>query len=286
MRALAVLAAAVLLAAVLLATGARAQTAVETDLSGVLHRAGLHATDYYVRARTIVSRETVRLQPLDRQLRPSQDWRQLVYEMRVEWDPSRPGEPIVTRQPLSKGGRLETLTGRDVDCFDLKEMSVEPLAMLLPDRQKAYTFTSTGPASGRPPVAVLDFTQTPVSQPSVTWRGRCGTIDLRGNTLGRVWIEHATGAVLRIDERLARPFPYVMPLDDIVDRHPVSQTVDRLEISIRYKLVTFKDPVETVMLPASIRTLSVIHNGGLPQLLVLQSYGDYRRFMTTGRVVK
>ncbi len=77
-----------------------------------------------------------------------------------------------------------------------------------------------------------------------------------------------------------------MPLDAILDRHPVSQMVDRLETSIRYKPVTFSSPNETMMLPETIRTLSIIHNSGVPRLRMSQTYDRYRRFLTSGRIVK
>ena len=40
------------------------------------------------------------------------------------------------------------------------------------------------------------------------------------------------------------------------------------------------------MLPQAVRTLSLIHNGGVPRLLTLQSFDEYRRFITSGRVVR
>lgn len=260
------------------------QTTKETAPSELLSRVGDRVADYYSRARTVLSRETVRLQPLDRQLRPSGDWRQLVYDVRLDWDPSRHGEPSVTRQFLSSGGRLGVLTGADAECFDLKPVAAEPLTMLLPGRQKEYTFVSS-PSSGPRAPAVLDFKQTPSASPTVTWRGNCATIDLKGNTVGRIWIEPETAAVLRIDERLVRRFPFLTP-NALRGREPISQTVDRVEVSVRYEPVTFRDPDETLMLPASVRTLTVIHNSAVPQLLTLQSYGNYRRFVTSGRVVK
>ena len=274
-----------LAAALALTLPASGQSTGGLAASELLSRVGHRVADYYSRARTILSREMVRLQPLDRQLRPVGEWRQLVYDVRVEWDPSRPGEPAITRELISAGGRLGNVSAEDADCFDLKALTAEPMAMLLPDRQKEYMFVATDASKGRRSAAIFDFRQTAAAPPTVAWRGNCATIDLKGNTLGRVWIDPENAAVLRIDERLARPFPFLTP-NAIRGRGPMSQTVDRVEMSVTYEPVAFRHPDETLMLPAAVRTLAIIHNSSVPQLLTLQSYGDYRRFVTGGRVVK
>ena len=273
-----------LAAALALTLSASGQETSAPAASELLSRVGHRVADYYGRARTIVSREMVRLQPLDRQLRPAGEWRQLVYDVRVEWDPSRPGDPAITREPVSGGGRLEGASAADAECFDLKALTAEPMAMLLPSRQKEYTFVATEAPRGRS-AAIFEFKQTAAARPTVAWRGNCVTIDFKGSTLGRVWIDAETAAVLRIDERLARPFSVLTP-NARLGRSPISMTVDRVEMSVTYEPVAFRDPDETLMLPAAVRTLSIIHNSSIPQLLTLQSYGDYRRFVTGGRVVK
>jgi hypothetical protein len=55
--------------------------------------------------------------------------------------------------------------------------------------------------------------------------------------------------------------------------------------TIRYKPVTFADPEETLLLPASIETLTVIRNADVPRMLRIQAFANYRRFVTEGRVV-
>jgi hypothetical protein len=268
-------------AALALAPAVRAQThAGEVDL---LSRVGTHVAEYYGRARTLLARETVRLQPVDAQMRPSGEWRQLVYDVRIEWDPARPGEAAIARELVSASGRVGQLPPGEAECFDLRSVTAEPLAMLLPERQKHYAFSSPR-SSGRH--TVIDFKPATPSAPTVTWRGNCVSIDLKGRTHGRVWIDRDTAAVVRIDERLTRPFPFVTPNGTRGAMRVASQTVDRAEVSVRYEPVTFREPDETLMLPASIRSFWEIYNGGVPRMLMQQTYGEYKRFMTAGRVVK
>src|SRR5439155_16805596 len=68
----------------------------------LLARIGQYVTGAYGRARTIVSRETVRLQPLDAALQPEANWRLLVYELRIEWVPGSNGrvDPVLARRSV------------------------------------------------------------------------------------------------------------------------------------------------------------------------------------------
>ena len=54
--------------------------------------------------------------------------------------------------------------------------------------------------------------------------------------------------------------------------------------SIQFKPVTFKDPDETLMLPASASSLRITHGAG-PRLRTSIEYAGYRRFLTGARVV-
>jgi hypothetical protein len=50
--------------------------------------------------------------------------------------------------------------------------------------------------------------------------------------------------------------------------------------------VTFRDPDETLMVPASIESLTIVRNAGVPRLRTTQTFSNYRRFVTGGRIVK
>ena len=67
---------------------------------------------------------------------------------------------------------------------------------------------------------------------------------------------------------------------------PTSFIVERADSSIAYRVVAFHDPEETVMLPASIVSLQVIRNSGVPRLRTTQKFSKYRRFITGARIVE
>jgi len=237
----------------------------------------------------------VRLEPLGPDLLSNGDHiRELVYELRVAWDGNKEGsdesqapDATVLRQLVSVDGRPPR-PGDEPGCFDRKPVSPEPLAMLLPRRQDDFIFTwrGEGRESGRPSVAI-DYKSARVRPPEIEWTGHCVSIELPGRTRGRVWLDAASGDVLRLDEQLTGPFEVPVPRSQMKGlAGPLSFTIDRADTSISYRAVTFTDPDETVMLPSSIISLQVIRNSGVPRLRTYQKFAKYRRFITGARIIQ
>ena len=103
---------------------------------------------------------------------------------------------------------------------------------------------------------------------------------------GKLWIDPGTFEVLRLDEGLAGLVDILLPRR--VARRPGINdcwVLERMDTSIRFKPVTFKDPDETLMLPASASSLHITHGAGTPRLRTSIEYAGYRRFLTGARVV-
>jgi hypothetical protein len=49
--------------------------------------------------------------------------------------------------------------------------------------------------------------------------------------------------------------------------------------------ITFADPDETLTLPISVDSLTVVRNAGTPRVRKTQRFSNYRRFITGGRIV-
>ena len=256
--------------------------------TGILERVGQFVEGYYGHARTIVGRETLHLQPLGEDLRPDGPARELVYEIRVEWHGAAgiANPPTLVRTRLAIRGELPGAR-EEPECLDPEAVSFEPLGMLLPDRQPQFVFTMAGRAAadGRA-MMMLDYRPVARDSPRVTWSGQCASVDLRGHLRGRLWADSATGEVRRVDQWIAGPYQFALPIEHVRKRGPISQTIDRFDTSIRFSEIRFRDPDETVLLPATIRTVTLIHNAGVPRLLKTQTFSDYKRFVTGARVVK
>ncbi len=267
-----------------------AQSAADGGLHEHLSRIGARVQEYFGRVQSIVCRETVRMQPLRSDLLPEGRARDLVYELRVEWNPSagrvEPADAHIQRTLLSVNGRPPG-PHDEPGCMDPKPVSPEPLAMLLPDRQAEYAFTLDGETriDGRA-VVVIEYRSTSTEPPDVTWRDECVSVDLVSMTHGRIWADADTGEVLRLDESLTGFYDVPVPPRLRRTSGPLSLTVERADTTIRYRHVAFADPDETLLLPASIETLTIVRRAGVPRQRMVQTFSDYQRFITSGRIVR
>jgi hypothetical protein len=62
-------------------------------------------------------------------------------------------------------------------------------------------------------------------------------------------------------------------------------TIMREDTTIRYRTVSFSDPDETLLLPESIESVSIV-SGGLQSTRRSQTYADYKRFVGDSRIVE
>ena len=260
-------------------------------LPALLERVGTRVEQYYAHARTVICTETVQLQPLDFDWTPRGFARRIIDELRIEWHPpgsGGAGRARVRRRILSINGRPPGAAGSDGDeaCMDPRLVSPEPLEFLLPSRRGEYTFTwaGTGRLDGRL-AAKVDYRPVRFKPPSVVWKGDCVSVDVPGQERGRVWVDLASGDVLRLDQHLAGRFDFDVPPKKWRIGAPTWMEIERSDSSIRYEPVTFHHPDETLMLPASIDSLQVVRNAGVPRLRTWQAFTKYRRFLTSGKLV-
>jgi hypothetical protein len=108
-------------------------------------------------------------------------------------------------------------------------------------------------------------------------------MDFPSRLRGRVWVDAASGEVLRIDEAANGPVEMRRPREQTRLGVRDVLTFDRYLESVRYQRVTFTDPDETLLLPVSIESIAMAGPGGTRRT---QTYTNYRRFVTEGRVVE
>jgi hypothetical protein len=276
----------------LLVAGLAAQTA-PADIEEVLARAAERVEEYVARAQRIVVVERTMIQYVRSDLTPEGFARVLESDLRVESDAADDGdgssEPKVVRELKRVNGHPPRKKD-DHDCLDPNPISPEPLTFLLPAQREKYAFTWAGPAKGKDKKMVMvDFRELGSGKPEVTERSDrgdgCYSIELPGRGRGRVWLDASTFEVLRIDQRINAQVDIRVP-----DRKnhrfgfPDVQVIERLDMSIRYKPFSFSDPEEVVLLPESIDTLMVVR--GMQSYRMRQTFSNYRRFVTGGRLIK
>jgi hypothetical protein len=171
--------------------------------------------------------------------------------------------------------------------MDPKPVSPEPLAMLLESRREGFVFTLAGTTrvDGRAALMV-DYRGVAAGPPDITWRENCVSISLPGRSRGRIWIDAGTYDVLRLDEHLVGQFEFPVPREHQRRGAAMSMLIERSDSSIRFRRVEFQDPDETLMLPATIETVTIVRGGGIQRTRISQRFTDYRRFLTGGRIVQ
>jgi hypothetical protein len=258
-------------------------------LAPLLARISARVEDFYSRARTVTSRETIVYQRLESDFRPVGFARRLVYELRLAWEPeadgSSPTEAKVLRQLLTVNGRPPRPRD-EPECTDPQSDSTDALSILLPQKRGEYEFTSGGPARIENRAALtIDFRNVSKEKPEASWTDDCVHVNLPGRSRGRIWVDAETFDVLRLDEHLTGMFDFRAP-EKIARRHGAyDMALERYDFSVRYREVKFADPEETLTLPRLVEITSVWRGMGAPRVRVTQEYSDYRRFVTGARIV-
>ena len=282
-------------AAVAFATVTTVTAQAPPDVETLLARVGARIADYYQRAQNVICTEKASVQAVGRDYSPQGFARVTEYELRVETDAdSDEPEAKVVRELRRVNGKAP----RDKDkndragCTDANPLSSEPLSFLLPAHRSEYTFVSAGFGKGKDSRRlILEFTSSkPDGKGEIVEDPRghdgCFSFSLPAVMKGRVWIDAETYSVVRVEQRMAGMADLKVPVK-LQRKHNLDNTVvvERHDTVIRYKTIPFSDPDEAMLLPESIDTLMVMR-GGLESLRSRQTFTDYRRFLTAGRLVK
>jgi hypothetical protein len=273
-------------------TIARAQEG--PDVEDVLRRVGERVAHFYARALNIVCTETSTVQPIDSSNSPEGFARVVESELRMETDADAPGVVGIVRRIRKVNGRVpreHELKDR-AGCTDPGDRSPEPLAFLLAGTRPQYEFSGPRPAKDRSrSVLTIDFASVNRnSRPALIEdaSGREDCFDWTGHiaSRGRIWVDAESYDVVRVEKNLRGPVDVSVPFL-IQRRYRLNNwvTIVREDVTIRYRTVAFNDPDEVLLVPESIDTLSVLR-GGLQSTRRNQTFFDYKRFVTAGRVVE
>lgn len=272
----------------------RAPAATAADVTVTLDRATARVKDFFERAQSLVCTEKVYVQPLSASLTGDGFGRTIESELRLAWDPAEDGHGAAEATALRRVMRVNGRTPRKKDrrnCTteERHEVAPQPLSMLLDGERDKYTFTHGGPGrlDGRE-VVLLDFREVEKAKGAVSADDEdedCLSFDITGGLRGRLWLDAETHDVLRLDQHLS----YVeLKLSQTLLRRPGVQqdaTLDRYDMSYRFKRVTFENPPETIVLPVSYTHLMVTRGSAAIRMRRQTTYTNYQRFLTGGRLV-
>jgi hypothetical protein len=271
-------------------TGAQAQPSID-DL---LARVGERMAEFYRRAQNIICIEKSTVQPIDSNQSPYGFTRTVESELRFEADTDQaPGETAIVRRIRKVNGRIpRNPDNKDrAGCTDPTPFSPEPLAFLLPAHRSEYQFNTAGMSKDKNRLALMiDFASVDrdshaelIEDPN----GHDDCFDWSGHiaSRGRIWVDASTYDVVRVERGLRGPVEVRVPTS--IQRR---QSLDRLvvivrdDVTIRYETVAFNDPEEVFLLPASIDSFTMVRSG-LESTRRKQTFSDYKRFVTGGRIL-
>jgi hypothetical protein len=265
------------------------------DLNPVLARVGARIEEFYKRVQSLVCTEKVIAQPITTDLSAAGFARTLEYDLRVELasiDAPDGSEANFVRELRKVNGRPpkpRDLKDRN-SCLDPNPLTPEPLSFLLARNREEYIFNWAGWGKGKDhDTMMIDYRPRTVEKPEFMeddqGREECFQLSLPVERQGRVYVNPETYDVLRIEQHLKSRVDVRVPAKSQRRMNlPDSIIVDRFDWIIRYKPVAFQDPEETLLLPASIEQVAVLH--GAQSNRKTQVFSDYRRFLTGGRLVK
>ena len=283
----------------LLASGwvVRTSTAADPpDIAALVARVGERVAAYYERAQRLICIERSTVVPIGTDWSSQGFARTVESELRVEIDGADDDGTVpaarVTRQIRRVNGRepRERDKRERAGCTDPTPLSPELLTFLLPGQRDGYRFTAVRNGRERDRAAlIIDFASAQrTSRPELIEDeyGHDDCFDWKGPVAiaGRVWVDAGTHDVLRLDRRISGPTDVRVP-DRLQRKYRFTPwlTIDRDDLTMRYKEVAFSEPDETILLPESIETVSVLRTG-LQSTRRTQVFSGYRRFLTESRV--
>ena len=267
----------------------------QQDVASLVARVGERVAAYYQRAQQLICTERSTVVPIGKNWSVEGFARTVESELRVELDAVDDGTvpaARVTRQVL----RVNVREPRERDkkdrsgCTDPTPLSPELLTFLLPGHRDAYRFTAIREGRERNRDAlVIDFASAQrTGKPELVEDeyGHDDCFDWKGPVAvaGRLWVDAASHEVLRLDRRITGPtdisVPWALQRKYRFDSYV---TIDRDDVTMRYKEVTFDDPTETLVLPESVESVTVLRTG-LQSMRRTQVFSEYRRFLTGSHI--
>ena len=282
------------LAVLLLSAMPNAQSA--SNVEALLARVGDRIAEYYERVRDVICIERSVVQPIGLSYSPDGFARTVESELRIEAesDDARGRIPNVLRHIRRVNGRLPNERDKKdrSGCTDPEPLSIEPLAFLLPGRRGEYEFVPGGVTKERNRDVVMINFETANRKSNVVLiedkYGHDDCFDWAGHIAmrGRIWIDAASYDVIRIEKYLRGPVDVRVPTA-IQRRHHLDGyvTLQRDDMTIRYRRVAFSDPEDVIVLPESIDSVTMVR-GGLQSTRRSQTFSEYKRFLTGGRVTQ
>ena len=273
---------------------AQAGPTPETDerLARILARVGDAVERYHRGMFSIKFVETVRREDLREDLTPKKS-KEYVYDSVTLRENLSDAEDDYFAKTVS---RLKTVGGKPAGKAgkggalgeDSSPNHEDFLNFLLPKFQSLYRFTFEGEETlrGRRTFRVGAL-RPGEGEPRAEWKGKSFVVF--APTKMTVWVDAETGGVLQVESHLVGEFesPRVFSAGPLGHFGPSRKLrYRRQDYTVRFRLVPFKGPDQTLLLPEYAEWLWVIEGAGRPRMRTTVSFTNYQRFVSDVRVIE
>lgn len=273
---------------------ARPRPEADERLARILARVGEAVERYHREMFSLKFTQTIRREELKEDLTPKKS-KEYVYDS------------VMLRENLSEtdgdylahaSSTLKSVDGRPVKAPLQGQRAAEEfspdhqdfLNFLLPKSQSFYRFSFEGEETLRGRRALrLGALRAGADEPRVEWEGRSFVVF--APLKWTVWVDAETFGVLQIEGCLVGEFEFESP--HLFNAGPLGRfgpshklRYKREDYTVRFRLVTFKGPEQTLLLPEYAEWVKVIEGADRPRLRATVSFTNYQRFVSNVRVIE
>ncbi|MGH9947179.1 MAG: hypothetical protein ACRD6X_08275 [Pyrinomonadaceae bacterium] len=272
----------------------------ESPLKVILSRVADKVQKYHEALFSIQFDESVRQQETDAGGKVKNKGKEFVYESIVvspsPYPDERRADPFITRTLKIVDGKPteQRMLKEGNECVKTNPRSVyaDPLSFLLSARQKELLFAYDGETSldGRRAM-VVSFEQPPFPEPvKLVQSGNCFYLSRSPRHKGMAWIDAESYDVLQVRWELAETFTGKTPAGMSkmgflpIFRPSKDLAYEKDERVVRFRLVKFSEPEQSLLLPYSAETAWTMRGGGVAGYKTSTLYTGYRRFRTDVKI--
>ena len=266
----------------------------DDKLKNILRRVGESIERYETGLFSLAFTETLGREELDKKLLPK--GRPKVYVF----------DDLILRQTLPDrregtyaGGtrHVKTIDGKPgkqlkegpFTCGEPNSSYGDQLSFLLPKFQgdKLFSYEGETEMRGRRMFLIGAFPRVRC-EPEAVWKDKC--FHINGEYRLKIWVDAENFDVLRLDAQLIEGVEFKSPRTVSVGFARVGPKhklrLERSDLTYLFRRVEFKEPGQTLLLPESAESLTIIEGAGKPRIRVRQTYGDYRRYVSDVKVIE
>jgi hypothetical protein len=268
--------------------------AKDERLASILTRVGESVGHYQAGLFSMAFTETMKREGLDKKLRPKGRPKEYVFDDLLLRQTSPGGREGVYAIAARRVKTIDGKPGKQLKegaftCGEPNASYSDHLSFLLPKLQgdKLFSYEGETEMRGRK-VFLIGALPRVRLEPEAVWKDNCFYVN--GEHRLKIWVDAENFDVLRLDAQLIESVEFKSPRTFNAGFARIGPKrklrLARSDITLLFRRVEFKEPAQTLLLPESAESLTIIEGAGHPRVRVTQTFGDYRRYVSDVKVIE